>query len=220
MMSQPLLYDVFCGAGGCSRGYQLAGFRVVGVDNRPQPRYCGDEFIQMDAFEFFERCRLGEYPPPDAWHCSPPCQNYSALHARYPDKVYPDLVDATRAALIATGKPYVIENVMSAPLTHGVTLCGGMFGLRTYRHRRFESSVLMFQPHHPRHVIRTSTKKRRRDWDAGMHTSVTGDVTPAIAALALGIDWMDGPELAQAIPPAYCQWIGTQLIAALQGVPS
>jgi len=46
------LADLFCGAGGSARGYQIAGFYVVGVDNRPQPRYAGDEFVQADAMTY------------------------------------------------------------------------------------------------------------------------------------------------------------------------
>lgn len=66
----PTLNDLFCGAGGCTRGYQLAGFHVVGVDNRPQPRYVGDHFIQADAMTY----PLDGY---DAIHASPPCQAYT-----------------------------------------------------------------------------------------------------------------------------------------------
>jgi DNA (cytosine-5)-methyltransferase 1 len=208
---RPRLLDLFCGAGGAAMGYHRAGFDVVGVDINPQPRY-PFAFVQTDALEYVA-AHGHEF---DAIHASPPCQEYSALRALTPDKHYPDLVAPTRDALERTGKPYVIENVMSAPLTHGITLCGGMFGLRTYRHRRFESSVLMFQPHHPRHVAKTSTKKRRSCWEAGMHISVTGDIGSTIGGLAMGIDWMTGNELSQAIPPAYTEYIGARLIAALR----
>ncbi len=218
-MNKPVLYDVFCGAGGATRGYQLAGFRVVGIDHQPQPRYCGDDFIQMEAFEFFDRCGRGEYPPPDAWHCSPPCQAYSPLRALQAGKEYPDLLAPTREALQVTGLPYVIENVPGALLHHYITLCGGMFDLRTYRHRRFETSFLVFQPHHPPHRVRTCTKRRRAGWDAGLHVSITGDVGVYVGSRAMGIDWMTGNELSQAIPPAYCQFIGEQLMRVLAVLP-
>lgn len=205
---KPRLLDLFCGAGGAAMGYARAGFEVVGVDIAPQPHF-PFEFIQYDAMKF----PLEGF---DAIHASPPCQEYSALRALTPDRHYPDLVAPTRQLLMTTGVPWVIENVMSAPLWGGVTLCGGMFGLRTYRHRRFESSEFMFQPDHPVHVARTSTKKRMRDWMAGMHVSVTGDIGSTIGGLALGIDWMTGNELSQAIPPAYTEYIGRRLLNVVE----
>ncbi len=74
MSGKPLLYDICCCAGGAARGYMDAGFEVWGVDNRPQPRYCGGRFFQMDAFAFIAAVVAGEYPMPDFWHASPPCQ--------------------------------------------------------------------------------------------------------------------------------------------------
>lgn len=204
------LLDLFCGGGGAGMGYSRAGFDVVGVDIAPQPRY-PFAFVQDDALDYL-RAHGHEF---DAIHASPPCQAYSTLRALQGDTEYPDMVDETRDALVASGVTWVIENVMSAPLQSGITLCGGMFGLRTYRHRRFESSVLMFQPYHPPHVAKTSTKKRRACWDAGMHVSVTGDVGVYVGRLAMGIDWMQGNELSQAIPPAYTEFIGGHLRNAL-----
>lgn len=214
-MAKPLLLDLFCGAGGAAAGYVRGGFEVVGVDIAPQKHYLlsgASEFIEGDALDFV-RAHGHEF---DAIHASPPCQHYSTLHALSPEKVYPDLIDATRRALIASGVHWVIENVMTAPLLSGITLCGTMFGLRTYRHRRFESSVLMLQPQHPRHLVRTCTKKRRASWDAGLFISVTGDIGSYVGSQAMGIDWMTGSELSQAIPPAYCEFVGRQLLAAIE----
>jgi DNA (cytosine-5)-methyltransferase 1 len=210
MGDKPRLLDLFCGAGGAAMGYRRAGFEVVGVDIKLQPRF-PFTFIQADALEY---CREhgNEF---DAIHASPPCQAYSPLKA-LSDKEYPDLVALTREALGRVGKPWVIENVMSAPLLAGVTLCGGMFGLRTYRHRRFESSVFMFQPEHPKHVTPTRTKRRREGWDAGEFVSITGDVGVYVGPEAMGIDWMSGDELCQAIPPAYAEWIGRQLMPCVK----
>lgn len=213
-MSKPRLLDLFCKAGGATRGYQLAGFHVTGVDIEPQPHYCGDEFHQGDALAVLGDA--GFVARFDVIHASPPCQEYSALRALTPDKHYPDLVAATRDHLVDEGGPWVIENVMSAPLMHGVTLCGGMFGLRTYRHRRFESSMLMMDPYHPPHVALTSTSRRREQFAEGYHVSVTGDVGSWVGPAVMGIDWMTGAELSQAIPPAYTEWIGAQLMAALK----
>jgi DNA (cytosine-5)-methyltransferase 1 len=196
--------DLFSGAGGATKGLQQAGYHVTGVDLVRSPRYCGDAFYQADALTF----------PLDGYNLiwlSPPCQQYTPLRALQGWKEYPDLIAVMRKRVQATGISYIIENVPGAPLDHYITLCGGMFGLRTYRHRRFECSWFMFQPHHPRHTVKTSTKKRRACWDAGLHISVTGDVGTYVGLQALGIDWMTGKELSQAIPPAYSYFLAQQL---------
>jgi DNA (cytosine-5)-methyltransferase 1 len=210
---KPRLLDLFCCAGGASTGYARAGFEVVGVDIAPQTNY-PFTFHQGDALEFL--MEHGEEF--DAIAASPPCQAYTPLGALHPHKEYPDLVAATRAALDIIGRPYVIENVMSAPLikSRSIVLCGGMFGLRTYRHRRFESRLDLVAPPHPKHVIRTATKQRKKLWDEGWHVSITGDVGTYVGPEAMGIDWMNGNELCQAIPPHYTEWIGRQLLAAVQ----
>lgn len=216
-MSKPRLLDLFSGAGGAAVGYHRAGFEVVGVDIKPQPRY-PFAFVRMDALRALDELdyalamRFGKF---DAIHASPPCQAYSTLRSLQPGKAWPDLLAPTRERLLSTGVPWVIENVMGAPLTHGVVLCGGMFGLRTYRHRQFESNLLMWQPEHPKHVAKTSTRKTRKDYAAGMHISVTGDFGDWVGAACMGIDWMKGREIAEAIPPAYSEWIGRQLMQAL-----
>jgi DNA (cytosine-5)-methyltransferase 1 len=203
------LLDLFCGAGGCAVGYYRAGFtEIVGVDLHPQPRY-PYHFARADALEFLAGVKLGEF---DLIHASPPCQAYTSLRALQPGKEYPNLMAATREALKATGIPWVVENVPGSPMGYYVTLCGTMFGLRTYRHRRFETSELLMQPPHPPHLVKTSTKKRRRDLDAGMFVSVTGDVGSHVGPLCMGIDWMTGRELSQAIPPAYTEWIGREML--------
>ncbi|MDO8674006.1 MAG: DNA cytosine methyltransferase [Dehalococcoidia bacterium] len=206
------LLDLYSGAGGCARGYQLAGFHVTGVDHKFQPRYAGDVFVQADALEYVAE-HGHEY---DVIHASPPCQAYTPLRALYPERIYPDLIAQTREALKEACRPYVIENVPGAPFHNYIYLCGGMFGLRTYRHRRFEASVLIMQPTHPRHSVKTSTKKRRACWDAGLNISITGDVGTYCGPAAMGIDWMTGSELSQAIPPAFTEWIGKRIIGAMQ----
>lgn len=211
-MTRPRLVELYSGAGGAGTGYNRAGFDVTGVDIAPQPRY-PFEFIQADVLSL-DPDWLASF---DAIHASPPCQHYSALNALSPDKVYPDLLAPTRDLLERIGKPYIIENVMSAPLIkdRSVTLCGGMFGLRTYRHRRFESRVRLSAPPHPPHVIRTATKQRRARWAEGWHVSITGDVGTYVGPEAMGIDWMNGNELCEAIPPAYTEYLGRQLLAAV-----
>src|SRR5574337_20985 len=131
---KPRLLDLFCCAGGCAMGYHRAGFDVVGVDINPQQRY-PFEFHQADAMTF----DLSGF---DAIHASPPCQAYTVLGGREDLSHYPDLVDAVRERLQASGKPWIIENVPGAPLRDPITLCGAMFGLRRYRHRLFERDAV------------------------------------------------------------------------------
>jgi DNA (cytosine-5)-methyltransferase 1 len=215
-MGRPRLLDAFCGAGGATRGYQLAGFHVTGVDNRPQPRYCGDAFHRGDALEYIAR-HGHEF---DAIAASPPCQRHSRL-AHLPNRDmtrHPDLIAATRRQLAASGRHWVIENVPDAPLVAPFTLCGAMFGLRVYRHRCFEATIALLTPPHSPH--RERIKPRGRGQRLGYYVGTPGEMVTcaghlfsrAAGSVAMGIDWMTRDELAQAIPPAYTQFIGAQLL--------
>ncbi len=218
-MIKPRLLDLFCGAGGAAKGYQQAGFYVVGIDNRPMPRYCGDEFIQADALEFVaEHGR--EF---DVIHASPPCQGYSRL-AFAPNRdmsMYPLLIPELRDILINIGKPYVIENVPDAPLNNPLMLCGRMFGLRTHRHRAFETNpVVWFAPSlcdRARVKPKGSGKKLGQYYGmAAPLVTVAGHLFSLSAgSRAMGIDWMTKAELSEAIPPAYTQFIGSRLLECL-----
>src|SRR4051812_11070945 len=149
-----VLLDLFCGAGGATRGYQEAGFFVVGVDLEPQPYYCGDAFVQMDALECLRLLLAGgaiggeqllspaTFTLSDlaATHASPPCQAYTDLQKQN-KRSYPDLIAPIRELLIATRRPYVIENVEGAPLVNPALVCGvPIDGLRVIRHRLFEAN--------------------------------------------------------------------------------
>lgn len=209
------MLDLYCGAGGAARGYQLAGWHVTGVDHRPQPRYAGDRFIEADALEYLAKHGT-EY---DAIHASPPCHDHSTLSARTGKDGTGLLLAATRELLDQTGQPYVIENVPGAPMRPDIILCGEMFGLRTIRHRWFElGGWWTLCPMHPPHTARTSSRKRLEDWLAGLHVSVTGDVGTYVGRQAMGIDWMTGAELSQAVPPPYTHWIGHRLAEHLATV--
>jgi DNA (cytosine-5)-methyltransferase 1 len=226
---KPRLLDLFCGAGGASQGYALAGFEVTGVDLTPQPHYPYAAFIQADALTV----PLDGY---DVIHASPPCQGYSALKL-FTTKPAPLLIDVVRARLIASGKPYVIENVRGAAsdLWACLLLCGSMFGLQTScgaqlrRHRLFESNVMLMSPGPCQHVGRTigvfggsardSALERRRYRPLPHETAqeIHERFSMAEARQAMGITWMNMAELAEAIPPAYTQWIGEQLRDVLSG---
>lgn len=203
-----MLLDLFCGAGGCTAGYQRAGFAVTGVDINPQPRYCGDVFVQADALEYVQQ-HGHEY---DVIHASPPCQAYSITH-RLRRNHHPDLIAPVRAALCATGKPYVIENVAGAPLVNAVTLTGLMFGLITVRPRLFECSFPVPQPPIPPVTQRHAKMGRRARTGELIHVVGNGYVDEF--RRAMGIGWMSRSELAQAIPPAYTEYIGGYLMAAI-----
>lgn len=138
--------DLFCGAGGATRGLQLAGFHVTGIDHRPQPRYVGDHFIQADALA--PPVDLREF---DLIWASPPCQAHTALKSMWNKRHHEDRIPETRTMLIASGRPYVIENVPGAPLKATIRLCGTMFGLRCddaelQRHRWFETNFGVLEP--------------------------------------------------------------------------
>jgi DNA (cytosine-5)-methyltransferase 1 len=205
------LLDLFCGAGGCSRGYQQAGFHVTGIDIIPQPRYAGDDFICDDAMIFCQKYG-GDF---DVIHASPPCQAYSITRKIHAQKPREALLPVVRELLQKTGKPWVIENVMGAPLHWPIMLCGTMFGLSLYRHRLFESSLLLFAPDHETHPERVPQPGRGAS-KSGYITVAGHFANMAAAKKAMGIDWMNRHELAQAIPQAYTEWVGVQLYQRIQ----
>jgi DNA (cytosine-5)-methyltransferase 1 len=233
---KPRLLDLFCGAGGAAKGYADAGFDVVGVDIRPQPRY-PYEFVQADAISILrgmldypnfngEMWRPGYF---DAIHASPPCQLYTA--GRFRPKArreYPDLIGPTRRALAKTSVPWVIENVPGAPLDNPVMLCGAAFGLEAQcadgkrrvlqRHRLFESNVWLMSP-----GCACGAAERIGVYGnggacsprhGGRHRGYQG--SKAERSAAMGVDWMAVRELSQAIPPAYTRFIGEQLLAHIK----
>jgi DNA (cytosine-5)-methyltransferase 1 len=217
---RPRLLDLFCCAGGAGMGYHRAGFEVTGVDIKPQPRY-PFEFHQADAIEFLIE-HGHEY---DVIHASPPCQSYLNLGAvnRALGRVYdhPDLVSVTRAMLVASGKPWVIENVEGAPLHGPVRICGTGLHLPLRRHRLFESHVWLegVPCAHQRYTEPKYWTGWRPNGEHRLSTvvQVYGNAGgrehwPA----AMGIDWMTSAEMIEAIPPAYTEWIGQQLVAAVE----
>ena len=219
-MSRPRLLDLFCCQGGASRGYVDAGFDVVGVDIDPQPRY-PFEFIQADALEYLA-AHGHEF---DAIHASPPCQAHTRAQ-KIMKNDHSDFILRTRLMLYGVNEhrrsdhgippaPWVIENVEGSPLYFPTRLCGEMFGLRTYRHRLFESNVRLVAPEHPKHVART-TKMGRRPV-AGEYMHVVGNFSGVDKAReVMGMPWANRDGLREAIPPAYTRWIGEQLIEHLE----
>jgi DNA (cytosine-5)-methyltransferase 1 len=210
------LLDLYCKAGGASKGYADAGFEVVGIDIKKQKRY-PYEFIQADCLEILQD--LDYLRTFDAIAASPPCQTHSRTqHLRNAqgkgtDKV--DLIPQTRAALIESGVPYVIENVPGAPLINPVQMCGSYFGLKVRRHRLFESNLKL---------IGSGCKHKEQGKPVGIYGSMRDEIpkgghtakTIEEAREAMGIDWMIWGELVEAIPPRYTYEIGKQLILMIE----
>ncbi len=212
---KPRLLDLFCGAGGCARGYADAGFEVIGVDIAPQPHY-PYTFIQADALTF----PLDGF---DVVHASPVCKAYTNLNLS-PKEKHDKLIPQVKRRLQQSGKIFVIENVAGAKseLPGALWLCGSMFGLRVWRHRLFESNILLFAPgpcHHdtpPISIHGHISEDHARQKEAVRGHRRYYSASPAESHAAMGIHWMNRNELAEAIPPAYTRWIGAQLIAYLE----
>ena len=214
------LLDLFCGAGGAGEGYRRAGFEVTGVDSQPQKHYRAGRFIQADALAY-----VAQYGwMYDAIHASPPCQSHSVIT---PDKSkHEDLIPQTQFWLRTLGLPYVIENVSGARkyLRNPIMICGADLGLRVYRHRFFESNLMLLAMKHKPHKDGSSDETphaaRRRSGTYGISKNGFVSVTGHFSGIdycrnAMGIDWMTASELSQAIPPAYTEFIGRQMLTYL-----
>jgi len=204
---RPKILDLFSGAGGSAMGLHRAGFEVVGVDIARQKHY-PFEFHQADALTY----PLEGF---DAYWASPPCQGYSRTKSLHKHLSYPDLLGDIRTRLISTGKPWIIENVVGAPFDYWIMLCGTMFGLRTYRHRLFETSFLMMQPEHPKHIEKVLNCGYNPHWTGFYCVTGGGNAPVAVMKQAMGIDWMTRKEFTQAIPPCYAEYIGKELLKVL-----
>jgi DNA (cytosine-5)-methyltransferase 1 len=239
MTPRPRLLDLYCGGGGAAMGYYRAGFDVVGVDHVEQPRY-PFPFVLADALAYLDDdLEAGAF---DVVHASPPCQFATdyVRHGRVRES--PNLLRATRDLLDATDLPYVLENVEKARpwLRDPLLVCGSMFDppMDVQRHRLFESNVALEPPAWPcRHKlwaadrypgggsVRSARKAERRTGRAIAEPSRylvrrtvevgTWDIPVPVQARAMGIDWLTREELSEAIPPAYTQFLGEQLLERL-----
>lgn len=213
---RPRLLDLFCGQGGASWGYHLAGFAVTGVDIRPIELLPPDiRFVHGDAIEYL-REHGHEY---DYIHASPVCRAHTVARNSAPNRYrHVDYIPLLRSALRdlwASGHhvPYVIENVSGAPLVDPVVLCGAMFGLRTYRHRLFEFGGVPRPepPVHPKHTARLASMGRRPQ--PGEFWSIAGNFSGVTeAGDVMGMPWANQDGIRQAIPPAYTLWVGNHLM--------
>lgn len=216
-VSRPRILDLFCCAGGAAMGYHQAGFDVVGVDIRPQPRY-PFEFIQADVLSL-DADFVASF---DAIHASPPCQAHTSMKTMPDARKHVDLIPEARAMLKASGLPYVIENVPGAPLIDPVRLCGSMFGLgasgaQLRRHRDFETNWFLMSPGPCRHSSPTigiygeGCRDSRRKHDKSIPEFTVFDGRDA-----MGMAHATLAELCEAIPPAYTRYIGQRLIGHIR----
>lgn len=208
---RPRILDLYCGRGGAAVGYYAAGFDVVGVDIEPQPLY-PFTFIQADAVTYAWE-HGAEY---DAAHASCPCQRYGRV-APLTRGSYPRLIGCTREALIASGRPYVIENVEGArsALRSPVTLCMAVWARRLYRHRLFEAGGFkLLAPPHPPHLW-PQAKMGRTPGPREMHQAVGNFPAVAEVRRQMEMPWSDRRGIAESIPPVFTDYVGRQLLGAL-----
>jgi hypothetical protein len=221
-VQRPVLLDLCCGLGGATRGYQRAGFRVVGVDIAEQPDYCGDDFVQADGLAFVAEHGHKFDAVATSWPCQAsagPTKGTNAARNAAKGVRHVDLNPRGRELLDATGRPYVMENVQGSVLRRDLTLCGLTFGLRVFRHRYFElgrwSMPAPVHPSHRGHRVSGWRHGVRYEGDMlAVYGKGGGKATTAECRAGLGIDWSwDRAQLVEAIPPAYTEHIGRALLA-------
>ena len=204
------LLDLFCGVGGASAGYTAAGFDVTGIDLKHGKRY-PYTYIRGNVSEYLNNDYLRQF---DVIHASPPCQTHSITqhlrNAQGKSTSKVDMIPEVRAALIASGVPYIIENVPGSPLIDPIQLCGSSFNLKVRRHRLFESNI---------NLKGSTCNHKAQGKPVGVYGSLNDEIpggghtakTLQQARSAMGIEWALWGELVEAIPPIYTEYVGKQI---------
>ena len=197
-------------------GYSRAGFEVTGVDLKHGKRYPFN-YIRANVLEILADIEfLNGF---DVIHASPPCQTHSITknlriaQGKSTSKI--DLIPETRAGLIQSSKPFIIENVMGSPLIDPIMLCGSAFGLKVRRHRIFESNIKL---------TGSLCDHKKQGRPVGAYGSLNDEIpnggktakTITEAREVMGIEWGIWTELVEAIPPIFTQYLGRQAINELQ----
>jgi DNA (cytosine-5)-methyltransferase 1 len=206
------LLDLFCGVGGASVGYHQAGFEVHGVDLKHGKRY-PFTYLRADVLDVLkDKDFINQF---DVIHASPPCQTHSITkhlrNAQGNSTSKIDLIPETREALIASGKPYIIENVPGSPLINPIQLCGSSFSLKVRRHRLFESNMPL---------VGSKCDHKAQGRPVGVYGSLNDEIpkggktasTIDEARKAMDMDWAIWTELVEAIPPAFTKYLGGQIV--------
>lgn len=218
-MKKIKLLDLCCKAGGCSVGYNNAAIKmglsieIVGVDIEKQPNY-PFAFIQADAVDFLKN----NWKRFTHIHASPPCQEYTVATAvmRKNGKVYKDNLQDVMQLMHSIEKRGVIENVMNAPIPGDIVLRGDMFGLKVLRARKFHLVnwfAMCPLPPTKKGTVKNGdyvqvVGKGQLKVTNGQRFKVPGTNIKEVWSYAMGIDWMTRTEMAEAIPPAYTEYIG------------
>jgi len=204
------LLDLFCGVGGASAGYTAAGFDVTGIDLKHGKRY-PYTYIRGNVSDYLNNEYLQQF---DVIHASPPCQTHSITqhlrNAQGKSTSKVDMIPEVRAALIASGVPYIIENVPGSPLIDPIQLCGSSFNLKVRRHRLFESNI---------NLKGSICNHNAQGKPVGVYGSLNDEIpggghtakTLHQARSAMGIEWALWGELVEAIPPIYTEYLGKQI---------
>jgi len=173
----------------------------------------------------------------DAVHASPPCQFFTQMRASWRaqgvNDGYEDYLTPILARFRAASVDWVVENVVGAGRCDAfhptLLLHGAMFGLRVDRARLFESNVLILAPHQRRTEKPIGVYDSRPRGKTHHRTRLNGNGrgrsemriarTLEEAQDAMGMDWADWHGTKEAIPPAYTEFIGAQLLAFVDVTP-